>query len=612
VVAEYSDTEAVIYLSAANTDSTSKICWDTEAIADMDNCADYSEINTATKSHFYHVTGLTPETVYHVMTKIIDSETPGINFTSSDVTFTTEKVQIDQHEPLSEIADVASPPSVITDTKAVITFDTDQVAQCSIEYGTETGNYSEVPFVESDFNVNHSIHMTGLIFSTAYFYQIACIDDLGNTEESDEYTFTTLDRQLGEGEYNALQDATAPSISGVSTKSITGESVTITWNTDEKANSLVSYMQENATVYMMGGDTEVNKTTDNYATSHSVTISNLVSNIKYVFSVFSIDVSGNIAQSSESSFTTKDASSISDINVVSKAMGQASITWKTGSKTSSIVDYGLTTAYGKTKQDSAQTKEHEITLSDLTPGETYHFRVRGEDEEKNIFASSDVTFQPKSPPKISDFKIDAIYEHGATITFNTNVATDMIVTYTDADNPDNSGFQGLPELTPKHEIVLKNLASGATFAIKVKVRDEIGNETEENFSTFSTIKDEKSPKIDNVRTESALMQDDKVQTIITWKTDEQSTSALIYREGKNGEEKEYKNSDSLSANHVVVITAFKSGTVYNFKVKSVDAAGNEAVSEYFSFLTPKMQDNIIQVIIKNFTEIFGWTGNVGR
>ena len=612
VVAEYSDTEAVIYLSAANTDSTSKICWDTEAIADMDNCADYSEINTATKSHFYHVTGLTPETVYHVMTKIIDSETPGINFTSSDVTFTTEKVQIDQHEPLSEIADVASPPSVITDTKAVITFDTDQVAQCSIEYGTETGNYSEVPFVESDFNVNHSIHMTGLIFSTAYFYQIACIDDLGNTEESDEYTFTTLDRQLGEGEYNALQDATAPSISGVSTKSITGESVTITWNTDEKANSLVSYMQENATVYMMGGDTEVNKTTDNYATSHSVTISNLVSNIKYVFSVFSIDVSGNIAQSSESSFTTKDASSISDINVVSKAMGQASITWKTGSKTSSIVDYGLTTAYGKTKQDSAQTKEHEITLTELTPGETYHFRVRGEDEEKNVFASSDVTFQPKSPPKISDFKIDAIYEHGATITFNTNVATDMIVTYTDADNPENSGFQGLPELTPKHEITLKNLASGATFAIKVKVRDEIGNETEENFSTFSTIKDEKPPQIDNVRTESALMQDDKVQSIITWKTDEQSTSTLIYREGKNGEEKEYKNSDSLSANHVVVITAFKSGTVYNFKVKSVDAAGNEAISEYFSFLTPKMQDNIIQVIIKNFTEIFGWTGNVGR
>ena len=612
LVAEYSDTEAVIYLPAANTDSISKICWDDEAIADMDNCANYSEINTATKSHFYHVTGLTPETVYHVMTKITDSETPGINFTSEDVTFTTEKIQLDQHEPLSEITDISDPPSVITDTKAVITFDTDQVAQCSIEYGTETGNYSEVPFVESSFNVNHSIHMTGLIFSTAYFYQIACIDDLGNTEDTDEYTFTTLDKQLGEGEYNALQDATAPSISGVSTKSITGESVTITWNTDENANSLVSYMQENATVYMMAGDTEVNKTTDNYATSHSVIINNLVSNIKYVFSVFSIDVSGNIAQSSESSFTTKDASSISDINVVSKAMGQASITWKTNSKTSSIVDYGLTTAYGKTKEDNSQTEEHEITLTELTPGETYHFRVRGEDEDKNIFASSDVTFQPKSPPKISDFKIDAIYEHGATITFNTNVATDMIVTYTDADNPDNSGFQGLPELTPKHEITLKNMASGATFAIKVKVRDEIGNETEENFSTFSTIKDEKPPQIDNVRTESALMQDDKVQTIITWKTDEQSTSTLIYREGKNGEEKEYKNSDSLSANHVVVITAFKSGTVYNFKVKSVDAAGNESVSEYFSFLTPKMQDNIIQVIIKNFTEIFGWTGNVGR
>jgi hypothetical protein len=291
-------------------------------------------------------------------------------------------------------------------------------------------------------------------------------------------------------------------------------------------------------------------------------------------------------------------------------MGQATITWKTSKETTSKVKYGLTTAYGKTEEDNEMTRDHEITISDLTAGETYHLRVESEDRDGNQFVSSDMTFEPKSPPQISDYKVDSITEHGAKVFFTTNIPTDAIVTYTDPENEENSGFQGRPELTTKHEIELKNMASGVKFSIKIKVRDEEGNETEEEFEGFTTAKDENPPKIDEVRTDSALTQSEKVQTIISWKTDEPATTSLIYKEGRGGQEKEVKISDNFTTGHIAVITSFKLGTVYYVKVKSEDQNGNVAISGQYSLLTPQRKQNIIQIIASNFQEIFGWVGGV--
>jgi hypothetical protein len=187
-----------------------------------------------------------------------------------------------------------------------------------------------------------------------------------------------------------------------------------------------------------------------------------------------------------------------------------------------------------------------------------------------------------------------------------------VVTYVDPNSADNSGFQGLTEMATEHKITLKNMTSGIAYSIKVKVRDENSNETEEDFPGFTTAIDTTPPVIDNVHTDSALTQTNNVQTIVTWKTDEESTSSLIYREGRAGEEKEVKNSDNLSTNHVIVVTTFKPGTVYNFRVKSIDASGNTAISDYFSFLTPSTKANIIQIITSNFLSIFGWTSKVGK
>ncbi|KKQ45804.1 MAG: RCC1 repeat-containing protein, partial [Candidatus Moranbacteria bacterium GW2011_GWC2_37_8] len=507
---------------------------------------------------------------------------------------------------LKTISDVKE--ALITDAKAVITFKTNQDAKCFIDFKDSlSATYNDLSAnIEADYAKNHSITLTQLIAKTSYDYKITCADSKIAIVTSAEYHFITSEKGMTQGELDATRDSSVPEISNIALMTVTGENATITWTTHEVANSVVLYEAEGNDFVMVAGDSTVMTDVSKYASTHTVNVRNLIPASKYLFSVMSADASGNIGQSAQSTFTTKEPSSLSSIKVLSKALGQATISWTTGSATSSLVEYGLTTSYGSIKEDSSKVKEHLVTLSDLTPGETYHFRVKGEDEEQNTFASSDITFQPKSPPKISGFKIDSITEHGAIVTYSTNVPTDSLVTYSDVEDENNSGFQGRPEIATKHETKLKDLSSGTEFSVKLKVRDEEGNETEETFPNFITTKDEAPPKIDRVKTDSALTQNDKVQAIISWSTDELSTGDILYKEGKAGDEKKFEVNSALSFSHIGVITSFKSGVVYYFKVKSTDSAGNTVTSSDYALLTPKQRQNIIQVIIGNFTDIFGW------
>jgi len=609
----------------ANTDDSADITrgpayayvtWTTDSVANQSlDCSltqggpytiSTSDLSTYNKKHTLKLPSLAADTKYWCQATSVDDLAPANSLTSSEFSFTTLPDPEFQHDPLSEITDITDPPAVLTDTKAVVRFNTDQAALCVIEYGTGSGNYTEVPITESLYNFNHSMHLTGLIFSTSYFYQITCADNLDNSVTSAEYSFTTTEQQFTSTEWGAQGDTTAPVISGVSTSSITGESITVSWDTNEEASSSVAYGITSGTYEGMASNYLVNSDTANYVTAHSVIINGLVPATKYYYKAMSTDISGNIAESAESSFTTSSPSSLSSIKVISKNINEVTVTWETSKETTSVLEYGLTTLYGESRTNNQMSKVHEITISKLTAAQTYHLRVKGKDEDNNWFASADYTFEPKSPPQISNVKLANVTEHEAKVQFTTNVPTDALVTYTDPADNENSGSQGKPDMATNHEVELKNLTQGTTFALTIKVRDADGNETEQTAQNFTTGKDENPPKIDQVRTDSALTQNDNVQTIISWTTDEQATTSLIYKEGRNSEEKEVKISDNETLNHVAVITTFKSGVVYYFKVKSVDQSKNAGLSSEYALLTPKRKENVIQLIINNFEQIFGW------
>jgi hypothetical protein len=272
----------------------------------------------------------------------------------------------------------------------------------------------------------------------------------------------------------------------------------------------------------------------------------------------------------------------------------------------SSVEYGLTTTYGEKKENTTLTKDHTISLSGLAENQLYHFRVKGKNAAGTIFASADNTFQPKSPPSISNIEILNINEHEATINLKSNVPTEATVSYADPNSTDNSGSQGDGILISEHEIVLKNLVSGITFNTKIRVRDEQGTETEIAGPDFTTTKDENPPTFDRIKTDMALSSNDKVQTIISWNTNEPAMGSILYKEGINGEEKNLQIDNSFTLNHTAVITSFKPGTAYYFKAQSKDVSDNIGLSENYAILTPRKSQNIVQVIIGNFQDIFSW------
>lgn len=70
----------------------------------------------------------------------------------------------------------------------------------------------------------------------------------------------------------------------------------------------------------------------------------------------------------------------------------AMITWLTDEPATSVVDYGLSTAYTDFVSDDQLKTTHSITLGGLVPETLYHYQIVAEDAAGNVTLSGDLTF----------------------------------------------------------------------------------------------------------------------------------------------------------------------------------------------------------------------------
>ena len=76
----------------------------------------------------------------------------------------------------------------------------------------------------------------------------------------------------------------------------------------------------------------------------------------------------------------------------------ATITWLLSQGGTGQVHYGTTTAYGSTStEETSYLTSHERTITSLTPGQQFHYKVVSVNEAAEIVESSDQTF---TTPKI--------------------------------------------------------------------------------------------------------------------------------------------------------------------------------------------------------------------
>jgi hypothetical protein len=97
-------------------------------------------------------------------------------------------------------------------------------------------------------------------------------------------------------------DTTAPSITSITASSITSSGVTVTWTSDEAADSQVDYGVSTSYGNQSSLDSSL-------VTSHSQTISGLSAGTTYNYRVKSRDAAGNLATSPNVTFTTPSAGS---------------------------------------------------------------------------------------------------------------------------------------------------------------------------------------------------------------------------------------------------------------------------------------------------------------
>ncbi len=142
-----------------------------------------------------------------------------------------------------------------------------------------------------------------------------------------------------------LSDTTPPEISSVTSTGITTSGATITWRTNEEADSQVSYKITSQTVESTAKSTTM-------VTTHSLSLTGLTAGTRYYYSVISKDASGNEATSSGYSFTTTASADIASGLVAAygfnEGAGNTSADLSGSGNTATIYSASWTTGkYGK-------------------------------------------------------------------------------------------------------------------------------------------------------------------------------------------------------------------------------------------------------------------------
>lgn len=195
-------------------------------------------------------------------------------------------------------------------------------------------------------------------------------------------------------------DQKSPALSAVAAASASGTLADITWSTDEVSDSQVEYGVTSS--YGLSSPLQVT-----WVTAHRVSLTGLMANTTYHYRVKSKDPAGNLVVSDDFTFRTlapdTTPPAIANVAAGNITASSAVISWETNEASDSQVEYGLTSAYGfATPVAGERVTSHQVVLSGLAAGTTYHFRVKSTDADGNQASSDDFTFTTLTAPLLSD------------------------------------------------------------------------------------------------------------------------------------------------------------------------------------------------------------------
>ena len=493
----------------------------------------------------------------------------------------------------------ASASNTITNVQAfaigtnaeLITWTTSQPATSQVNFGLNT-TYGSSSTLDNTLVTQHSVTLSNLTTKTTYNFDVV---------------------SSGVTSSNGLFTTGTPFVGYLAFWGVTNSGVSISWSTDVPANAVVAY----GTTPALG---QLSPPQPALTSSHGVVLAGLNSGTTYYFMAESTDANGNMGASTIYSFTTTGAPSspapvISNINVTGITSTSASINWTTDVPSSSLVNFGTTTAYGSSSPLVAgPVTSHTITLTGLTPGTLYNYDVVSQNVSGTATGTSgNYTFtttpSTSNPPTITNVVTSNVTSTSVTITWNTDQPSWTQVNYGLTTIYSSSSPQDT-NLVTSHSVTLTNLAANTTYNFSVKSTNAGGQAAASPNGTFATlpVSTAPPPSVGYV----AFWGINNSGVTISWSTDVLADTQVAFGTTPAlGQLSPLQT--AMTASHGVVLTGLNSGTTYYFVAQSKGANGATGYSTTFNFTTtgtasvPPTITNVGVSNITNTSAVISWT-----
>ena len=445
--------------------------------------------------------------------------------------------------------------------------------------------------------------------SATYYYKVLVTD---GTDESKANPTPSASYSVNlKGQY------TSPAllVSGIVLTEVAIRHATVNWITDRASDTKIMYGTTSGQYF----DEELYNSVQ--TTDHKIRLNSLQADTIYYFKAKWTDEDGNTGMSQEISFRTDPMPEVITSKVERVGLDFATISFEVKGASKASVYYGKGYTYTGLKEinTSPVDSKYTVILDELSDGTTYNYKISLTDPEGYSYDSIEThSFTTPPMPRISNVTIQELKDVASptiVVSWFTNTETSSIVTYT----AEEGKMASVDKLDTKmkagsHSMSISGLNPMTRYVATVEGIDKLGNKATSDEIRFTTATDTRPPKITNIKVQGDLLSRNiqsersrSAQLIVSWETDEPSTSRVEYGEGTSGIYNYSTQTDSeLRTKHVVVISGLTPSKVYSIGVVSVDTAENEANSTPIVTITPKASNTVLETVLNSLGNIFSF------
>ncbi len=289
------------------------------------------------------------------------------------------------------------------------------------------------------------------------------------------------------------------------------------------------------------------------------------------------------------------APALGGVTVSNITATSVTVDWATNEPATGEVQYGLTTSYTNSRTDTSLVTKRIITLTGLTPNTVYQYRVRSRDAAGNTATSPNWNFKTAASsdtaaPILGGVTVSNITATSVTVDWATNEPATGEVQYGLTTSYGSSKVD--TSLVTKRVITLTGLTPNTVYQYRVRSRDAAGNTATSpnwNFKTAAS-SDTVAPVLGGVTVANITA----TSVTVDWATNEPATGEVQY--GLTTSYGSSRTDASLATRRIITLSGLTPNTVYQYRVRSRDAAGNTATSPNWNFKTAAGTDAAAPVI----------------